>query len=460
MRIFRGHIWAMIGVMGGSAGTSSKRTLPERASAEVTHIPSHRRFNRPAVYDRATHPDLLLEQESLDAEAPPALAETRVPATRNRLVVVLLFAAVFVVAAGVTFALAYFRDRRSTSVRTAASVQGMSRSARLGMRARQQGDALLLSWDGKSPAVQSATDGLLQIDDGAQHREIALDHAGIVSCSMLYKPNSDNVVFRLELRGKEGVRGAESLEVVGTQTRTADLQVPHAPAPTQEAKSEPNTPKLEKLSRAAVASQRHGSKKVNAANRGSQTVSRRTPKLSEAAGRVPRPSGQLVDAAEKAPSLSIASITAAQPSPLSAQQLPKPPPESSTVAAKSTNRPTGTANSMKPSSPVRDSASSHGMRSTPASYVPPRPLKWTAPSAKSLGISRMSAATDVQVKVRIDDSGHVTAAHALLDGPPHDEAVTAAVTAAVKQWIFEPAKMQGKNVPSEETVVIRVGPRE
>jgi hypothetical protein len=72
----------------------------------------------------------------------------------------------------------------------------------------------------------------------------------------------------------------------------------------------------------------------------------------------------------------------------------------------------------------------------------------------------MSAATDVQIKVRIDDSGHVTAAHALLDGSPHDEALTGAVTAAVKQWIFEPAKMHGKNVPSEETVVIRVGPRE
>ena len=92
-------------------------------------------------------------------------------------------------------------------------------------------------------------------------------------------------------------------------------------------------------------------------------------------------------------------------------------------------------------------------------YVPPRPIKWAAPSAKSLGASRISAPTDFEIKVRIDESGRVTAAHALLDRTRHDETVSAAVTAAVKQWIFEPAKIQGKNVASEQTIVIRVDPR-
>jgi hypothetical protein len=410
------------------------------------------------VYDHAIPAERPVEQESPEIANQPALEQVRMPGTKNRPVVLLLFLTVLVAAATVTFALAYFRDRGLVAVETAPSVQGIpARSVRLGMRAHQQGSDLLLSWDGKSQAMQSATDGLLQIDDGGQHREIALDRGGIASCSMLYTPSSDDVVFRLEIRGKGGIRGAESLEIVGARTRTPDLEVPPTPVSAEQTKPEPNRPNAEELSSHPVVPNQHGSKKANVA---SQTVSRRPPKVSESAERVPRPTSQFV-AVGKAPSFSIASVTAAQPSPFSGQQLPKPPPEPSTTAAKSANHATETAGSpAKPSPPVRDSSSTTGMTSAPVSYVPPRPLKWTTPNAKSLGISNMSKATDVQIKVRIDDSGHVTSAHALLDASAHDEALTAAVAAAVKQWIFEPAKMQGKNVPSEETVVIRVGPRE
>jgi hypothetical protein len=454
----------MIKVMVGSAGASPKRiTSPEPASVtEPTHIPGHRRFNRSsAAHDGAIAPEPRREQQSHENATERVLAQTRVPVKKNRLLVPFSFLAVLLVAASVTFALAYFRDHHLTPADTAASVQGLpAQNVRLGMRARQQGEDLLVSWDGKSQPVQSATDGLLQIDDGAQHREIALDRAGIASCSMLYKPTSDDVVFRLEVRGKEGVHGAESLEVVGTRPRSADLEAPLTPAAAPEVTPEPNRPKAEKSLPTALASNRRGSKKLNTARPASQPVSRRSPKVIEAAGRAFRASNQQVPA-EKAPSLSIASVTAAQPSPLSGQQLPKPPPETSNTAAKSANNTTEIAGSpAEASSPVRGSISTNRMSSAAASYIPPRPLKWTAPNAKSLGLSKMAAASDVQIKVRIDDSGHVTAAHALLDGSPHDEALTGAVTAAVKQWIFEPAKMHGKNVPSEETVVIRVGPRE
>jgi hypothetical protein len=431
--------------------------LPEPASPEATHVPIHRRFNRAAVYDRDIYPDLPVEQQSFETAIQPASAETQGPGTKNRLVMVLVVA-VFLIAAGVTFALAYFRDRRLTALDTNPSaVQGMS--ARLGMRASQQGEDLLLSWDGTTQAVQAATEGLLQIDDGAQHREIALDHGGIANCSMLYKPTSDDVVFRLEVRGKEGVHGAESLEVVGARTRAADLEQPRPSAPAPEVQPEPDRPRAENKLPVAVAANRRVSKN-NFAKPGSQTASRRPLKVSGgAAGRTPRLSSEPLYARQNAPSLPMSSITTTQLPTLSAQQLPKPPPAPSAAAAKSSARAAESlGSSTKPSSPVRDSTLRGDMKSAPASYVPPRPLKWTAPDAKSLGISRMSAATDVQIKVRIDDSGRVTSAHALLDGSTHNEAVTAAVTAAVKQWIFEPAKMQGKNVPSEQIVVIRVGP--
>jgi hypothetical protein len=460
---FLGLIWAMIKVMVGSAGASPKRvTSPEPASVtEPTHVPAHRRFNRSsAAYDAAIGSELLREQQSRENATERVFAQTRLPAKKNRLVVPLLFVGVLLIAATVTFALAYLRDHHLTPADTASLQALPAQNARLGMRARQQGEDLLVSWDGTSQAVQSATDGLLQIDDGAQHREIALDRAGIASRSMLYKPTSEDVVFRLEVRGKEGVHAAESLEVVGTRPRSADLEASRTPAAAPEVTPKPSRPKAENSLPTTLASNRRGSKKVNAGRLPSQPVSRRAPKVIEAAGRAFRAPNQPLSA-EKAPSLSIASVTAAQPSPLSGQQLPKPPPQTSSTATKSANNTNGIAGSpAEAPSSVRGSISTNGMSSAAASYIPPRPLKWTAPNAKSLGLSKMAAATDVQIKVRIDDSGHVTAAHALLDGSPHDEALTGAVTAAVKQWIFEPAKMHGKNVPSEETVVIRVGPRE
>ena len=115
--------------------------------------------------------------------------------TENRLKTVGLFAAVFLTAASGTFAVAYLRARRSTTMLTVPRIiqEVPVGSPRLGMRAQAQGDALLLSWNADSPALQSASEGLLQIDDGPEHREIALDRGGIASDSMVYRPISDDV---------------------------------------------------------------------------------------------------------------------------------------------------------------------------------------------------------------------------------------------------------------------------
>jgi hypothetical protein len=255
-------------------------------------------------------------------------------------------------------------------------------------------------------------------------------------------------VVRLEVRGTDGLRAVESLQVVGTRTRAGDF----------EAQRVPNTPDPGKASSEGAVADRPGpkedvAKKVNTADAGSQTVSRTSPNFRRTEVPAVRPSSRPMVAMQKPPSLSMSSVSAPQPSSLSGQELPKPPPG--------------------PSSAVRETAPKDGINTAAAAgnkagqpagvqnmgYVPPRPIKWAAPSAKSLGVSRVSAPTDFEIKVRIDESGRVTAAHALLDRTRHDETLSAAVTAAVKQWIFEPAKIQGKNVASEQTIVIRVDPR-
>jgi hypothetical protein len=437
----------------GTAGTSRKRTL-EPVMTQATSLSDQTTFDEePSLSDRAFHPHLSVEQRAaLVLATRPELIEAPVAeVTENRLKAAWLFAAVFLTAASATFAVAYLRARQSTAIASVPHIiqEVPVRSARLGMRAQAQGDDLLISWNGNSPALRSATDGLLQIDDGPEHREIALDRGGITSASMIYRPISGDVVFRLELRGTDGVRAAESLEVVGTPTRTADFK----------AQRQPNPPSAGNIlsEQGAVAerprSKAQGSTELHRADAGSETVRRASPTLGRTEVPAVRPSSQQMAAMQKPPSLSMSSVSAPQPSSLSGQELPKPPPEPSSAVRESVSR-KGTNTAAAAGSTASQPSSVQNM-----GYVPPRPIKWSAPSAKSLGVSRISAPTDFEIKVRIDESGRVVAAHALLDRTRHDETVTAAVTAAVKQWIFEPAKMQGKSVASEQTVVIRVDPR-
>lgn len=91
-----------------------------------------------------------------------------------------------------------------------------------------------------------------------------------------------------------------------------------------------------------------------------------------------------------------------------------------------------------------------------AAYVPPRPIKWTKPEVAGLVLGKRSGTADIKVKVRIDATGHVIAAHALIDGPTHDEKLMDAAAAAVRRWTFEPATARGISVASEDIVVIRI----
>ncbi len=91
-------------------------------------------------------------------------------------------------------------------------------------------------------------------------------------------------------------------------------------------------------------------------------------------------------------------------------------------------------------------------------YVPPRPIKWVEPDQRLLGGSNPAVPIDIRVKVKIDETGHVTAAHALIDGGKRNKKLMAAAAAAVRQWVFDPAKSHGVNVATEETIVIHLGP--
>src|SRR5207248_11011723 len=92
-------------------------------------------------------------------------------------------------------------------------------------------------------------------------------------------------------------------------------------------------------------------------------------------------------------------------------------------------------------------------------YVPARPLKQVMPNANNLESSALSEATDVEVQVRIDEGGRVTAARVVNDTSNIDELLVTAAISAVKEWIFEPAKMDGRSVPGNHMIRFHFTPK-
>jgi TonB family protein len=97
--------------------------------------------------------------------------------------------------------------------------------------------------------------------------------------------------------------------------------------------------------------------------------------------------------------------------------------------------------------------------STSTRYVPAQPLKQVMPSAMNLTSSVLSGAADVDVEVRIDENGRVIEAQVVNNRSDNSGLLTSAALKAAKEWIFEPAKMHGKSVPSNHVIKFRFHPQ-
>ncbi len=90
-------------------------------------------------------------------------------------------------------------------------------------------------------------------------------------------------------------------------------------------------------------------------------------------------------------------------------------------------------------------------------YVPPQALKRVSPNTKSFELGHVRDGTEVDVQVRIDEYGRVIEAH-VKSGTNDSDSLRSAALEAAKQWIFEPAKSYGKNIPSDHTVAFQFHP--
>jgi hypothetical protein len=151
---------------------------------------------------------------------------------------------VFLLAAGVTFLGVYIEASRSGSgLAVPRFMQAILPDASLGLRVEYQGEHLLVTWSRRSPAVRAAVAGVLRIEDGSQRRDVHLDAEQVAGGSILYKPASDDVIFRLELRNAQGNATVESMRVLASANAPA-TNATSQPNLTQPAQTTDTAPKL------------------------------------------------------------------------------------------------------------------------------------------------------------------------------------------------------------------------
>ncbi len=76
----------------------------------------------------------------------------------------------------------------------------------LSLAVERTGENLTVRWNPNARAVVSASNGELEIDDGADTKRVALDRANLSSGSMVYRNASNKVGFRLVLDSRFGVK--------------------------------------------------------------------------------------------------------------------------------------------------------------------------------------------------------------------------------------------------------------
>jgi Gram-negative bacterial TonB protein C-terminal len=340
------------------------------------------------------------------------------------------YATTFAVTAGLVFAASGF-FRKALPV------------GELGLRAETKGESVLLSWNGLNRIVRSANGGTLEIDDGTQHREVHLDAAQISDGSILYRPASDDVTFRIAFRAEGGETVRQSVRVLdGLRGQLAGISAAK-PAADLAAASKPASTSVKGLPRVPLKAPPVETPAGPVAL--SQDKSPHAPDTTSQSGA--SKSHAALDISPP-PSLPDAGTV---PEPLLNAPLPKlvdrvepesKSPDLSPPAIGSNRAQTGPAQARPP-------------ESVAFSYSPPQPLRQVKPNPKPWIIA---STLEIEVEVQVDKSGHVEIARLVRQDGKAPAGLVGAALAAARQWTFKPAKLQGKTVESTDRIVFRFRP--
>jgi hypothetical protein len=338
--------------------------------------------------------------------------------------------------------------------------------AHLALNVLRESNLLRLNWDGNSPVIKSAIEGVLRIKDGSLEKEIILDRDHLRNSYFLYPNLTDDVNFRLSVFTAGGV-ATESVLVVGpgrsnpvSAPQVADT-MPTAPvtATTVRATSraEGAKPSFASSARPRRPSDATISNKIKTRQvqpESTSLESSRTAPLEQA--RVASPGsaggplrGMGATSAIEASNKDVAS----PPSPIESVRVPqllKPVPVPSEMA-QSLELPERVASAVR----ARPAQTSPIVISI--DYVAPRPLRRVAPLVSSSLRSLAVPGTRIDVMVHIDAGGKVVDVEPLSTGNRLISRLFSITADAVRQWLFSPALRGNRAVPSEIVLQFQFG---
>ncbi len=430
----------------GLAARDGKQATPQaRSESHSQAVP---------IYAPVSSQVLGLNSAPTPSAAPPVrTAElVHIPAQGGRRLPWLALGAVFAVSTGGTFGFIYLKDAYANST-LPGFLQAVLPSTGLHLRISGSGERVQLSWNRNTPAAKNGRDGILEIRDGSNRREIRLTAAEIANGSILYLPKTDDVVFRLEIHGAAGQKVSESLSLPSTLKST---KVVVSQSPKQRTQMRNALPAISSSKSAANRPKVTGKKSADPAG-----ITPTTPRIQRG------PTSDLKSKNQNA--IENGRVPASQ----SARSTIHPAPRNGTAQAHEEElpQPGGRTKPPKQDLPGQDgsdravaSQSLGPDRSKPAqtnpavttplrAYRPPRPIKQVLPNVSALPAGMPDAAGEVRVVVRVNELGEVADARIVETndnvGP---DLRTAALTAA-RQWVFAPASLNGKDVASDHTIL-------
>jgi hypothetical protein len=82
----------------------------------------------------------------------------------------------------------------------------------LSLAVERTGENLTVRWNPSAPAIRSASNGILEIDDGGETKRVELDRANLSGGSMVYRNTSGQIRFRLVAYLDSGLSVTEALD--------------------------------------------------------------------------------------------------------------------------------------------------------------------------------------------------------------------------------------------------------
>jgi TonB family protein len=358
---------------------------------------------------------------------------------------------IFLLCSGLVFGFLALGGLQGENGRLGQIVQTLFPGEGLNLRVRNEDDRLRLSWNQRNHAVASATDATLQIFDGQLSREIHLDGRQVADGSVLYRPLTNDITFRLVVRGDQGSTTGSVRLLDGLSSRQSTLDVS---APPQIASRTPYEapPAVDPTAPTLL---RDGQTPASPDPRASDALQRVTPPPATDPAESPvtayvppatKPAPRIV-VPRKAPTHyeTPETIGTIQP----ADQTPSPSSQAGSVTINGWDPVPTPKTKAKPR--LQTPATGVFSDATGSTYVAPHPLVQVMPNVRNIPAGTLPVRTRIAVRVNVDANGRVT--NARVTGTGVNPKVAAAAISAAKQWMFDPAKENGRHISSEHTIV-------